>query len=668
MRKIGYRNFAVKILLLSVMAALLTACAKRQSADPERAMEKSVSDSSVSQNERKAETASVTVSANLQREASVSMFSFTDVYGQVYEAALNEEATLHDYDMQYFHSDGLWKSYDAPGYISRIGVDVSKFQGEIDWEKVKAQGIEFAFIRVGNRGYGQEGTLNADGMYLKNIEGAKAAGIDVGVYFYSQAVNEEEAVEEAEFLLGLIDGTELEYPVVFDEEYVVEDEARTDGISAKQFTENALAFCRTIEDAGYEPAIYATMKWEAFALEMEKLNGYPKWYADYEEFPQTPYDFSYWQYTNEGVVEGISGPVDLNLQLISIEEYADRILEEMTVEEKVAQLFVVTPEALSGEGSVKSVSETMKSAMGRYPVGGFIYFADNMASYDQTKALLGDTAAEAERTMKILPFLAVDEEGGTVARVASNPAMGVENVGNMSDIGAFNDPDLAYRAGDAIGTYLSDLGFNLDFAPDADVLTNPDNQVVKKRSFGSDGALVCEMAYAYLEGLQSHDVVGVFKHFPGHGATLSDSHDGYAYTDKTYEELLEEDMLPFIYGIRKEVPVIMTGHISTPGATGNELPASLSPQMTNGILRGDLGYDGLIITDALNMKAISDQYTSGEACILALEAGADMLLMPSDFTAAYEGVLEAVKEGRIDGERLDESVRRILEVKLRYMK
>lgn len=668
MKKNKYEFRVVKVLLLTIMAAvLLTACGKRESAEPETSAGKSVSAADISANETDGEVISVEVSANSQAETSVKMFSFKDVYGQVYEAALNEEADLHDYDMQYFHSDGFWKSYDAPGYTSRVGVDVSKFQGEIDWEKVKAQGIEFAFVRVGNRGYGQEGTLNTDRMYLQNIEGAKAAGIDVGVYFYSQAVNEEEAVEEAEYLLQLIDGIELEYPVVFDEEYVIEDEARTDGISAEQFTKNALAFCRTIENAGYEPVIYATMKWEAYALELEKLNGYRKWYADYEEFPQTPYDFAYWQYTNEAVIDGISGPVDLNLELIPIDAYAERMTEEMTTEEKVAQLFFVTPEALSGEGNVQSASENLKSAMEKYPVGGLIYFADNMTSYDQTKTMLADTEAAAEAAMKIKPFLAVDEEGGTVARVASNPAMGVENVGNMSEIGASGDPDLAYGAGDAIGTYLSDLGFNLDFAPDADVLTNPDNQVVKKRSFGSDAALVSEMTQAYLEGMLSHDVVGVLKHFPGHGATLGDSHEGYAYTDKTYEELLAEDMVPFLDGVKDGALVIMTGHISTPNVTGNELPASLSPQMTTEILRGELGYDGLVITDALNMKAVSDQYTSGEACIMALEAGADMLLMPADFTAAYEGVLSAVYEGRITEERLNESVVRILKVKLQYV-
>ena len=211
MKKNGYGVRTVRAVLVSVMITmLLTACGRQKNTELETAAGESVSAAGISRNEAEQETISKEVSTQLQEDTSVQMFSFKDVYGQVYEVALNEEAALHSYDMEYLRSDGFFKSYHAPGYTSRVGVDVSKFQGEIEWEKVKAQGIGFAFIRVGNRGYGQEGTLNTDNMYLQNIEGAKAAGIDVGVYFYSQAVNEEEAVEEAEYLLQLIDGIELD--------------------------------------------------------------------------------------------------------------------------------------------------------------------------------------------------------------------------------------------------------------------------------------------------------------------------------------------------------------------------------------------------------------------------------------------------------------------------
>lgn len=667
----GKTHMKIKLGLLCLCTGLgmLTGCGKQEETDTginDDASGKMIVQESETEQEAEPEETAEQIQQSSEDEQK--MFSFRDVYGETYEVLLNQEADLHDYDMQYLNTDGLFKSFDEPGYTSRVGIDVSRFQGDIDWQKVKDQGIGFAFIRVGYRGYGQEGTLNTDMKYMQNIEGAKAAGIPVGVYFYSQAVNEQEAVEEAEYVLNLIDGIELEYPVVYDAEYVIEDEARTDHVTAEQFTANTIAFCEKIAGAGYEPVIYATMKWEAYALEMEKVNEYKKWYADYEDFPQTPYEFTYWQYTNEGVLDGISGTVDLNLEIIPIEERAEEILEQMTTEEKVAQLFIVTPEALTGSSNVQSAGEMTRSAMEQYPVGGLVYFAGNMTSYEQTRTMLMDTQRIAGSTMKIMPFLAVDEEGGTVARVANNPAMGINNVGDMSKIGATGDADEAYRAGNVIGAYLNDLGFNLDFAPDADVLTNPENTVVTKRSFGSDPQMVSQMSEAYLEGLEENGIMGSLKHYPGHGSTKADSHEGYAYTEKTWEELEQEDLIPFINGVENNVPMIMAGHISVPGVTNDQLPASLSPVMINDILREDMGYEGIIITDALNMGAVTKQYTSDQACVMALKAGADMLLMPEDFETAYEGVLQAVKENEITEENLDESVKRIIRAKLQYVK
>lgn len=595
------------------------------------------------------------------------MISFRDVYGVTYQVSFNELADTHDYDLSCFTDDGGFKAYEALGYTSRTGIDVSKFQGDIDWQTVRKQGIDYAFIRIGNRGYGEEGTLNTDGKYLQNIEGAKEAGIDVGVYFYSQAVSEEEALEEAEYVLNLLEGIELDYPVVYDAEYVIEAEARTDGVGARQFTKNTIAFCERIEEAGYEPVIYATMKWEAYALQMDRVNKYEKWYADYEELPQTPYDFTYWQYTNEGQLEGIDGPVDLNLEIIPIEERTQELLKGMSKEEKVAQLFIVTPDALTESTGLKAGGEALRQAMQAYPVGGIVYFSNNIETPEQTTALLKDSCLYAKESAALPAFLAVDEEGGSVARVAGNPAMGLENVGDMADVGATGDENRAYEAGKTIGGYLSGLGFNLDFAPDADVLTNPENTVVQKRSFGSEPELVSDMSLAYMEGLAESNVAGCFKHYPGHGATAADTHEGYAYIDKTLDELKETDLIPFIRGIEEGVPMIMAGHISLPDITGDDMPASLSEIMISDILRGDLGYEGLVITDALNMGAVTKQYTSKEACILALEAGVDMLLMPEDFKSAYEGVLDAVNEGRISEETLDEAVKRIIRVKLQYL-
>ena len=175
---------------------------------------------------------------------------------------------------------------------------------------------EFAILRIGYRGYGEEGTLNADEKFEQNMENARKAGIDVGVYFFSQAVNDEEAKEEADFVLEHLKGQELQMPVVYDPEHILEDEARTDGVTGEQFTQNAKVFCKEIEKAGYDAMIYSNMLWEAYELDLEKLLDYPVWYADYEELPQTPYRFSMWQYSSTGIVPGIEGNVDLNIQLL----------------------------------------------------------------------------------------------------------------------------------------------------------------------------------------------------------------------------------------------------------------------------------------------------------------------------------------------------------------
>ena len=222
----------------------------------------------------------------------------------------------------------------------------------------------------------------------------------------------------------------------------------------------------------------------------------------------------------------------------------------------------------------------------------------------------------------------------------------------------------AYRLGEAVGAYLSRMGFNLDFAPVADVLTNPDNTVVKRRSYGSDPQMVAEMVIGNLKGLKQRQVHGCVKHFPGHGATLGDTHEGYSYTDKSWEELKGADAVPFQESISWGVDFVMVGHISLPQVTGNDVPASLSPSVVGGLLREEMGYHGIVLTDALNMKAISGQYTSAQAAVQAILAGNDMVLMPLDFKGAYQGVLDAVENGTITLERLEESLSRILKVKL----
>lgn len=351
--------------------------------------------------------------------------------------------------------------------------------------------------------------------------------------------------------------------------------------------------------------------------------------------------------------------------VLTIDEQIDEMLEGMTLGEKAAQLFVVLPEDLvDGVSCVVQAGDATRKGLETYPVGGIIYMEQNLQSEEQVKGMLRNVQ-QFSRERTGLPLLTcVDEEGGTVARVAGSGNFDVTNVGNMSEIGASGDTERARQAGETIGTYLSELGFNLDFAPDADVWSNPANEIVRYRSFGTDPKRVSEMSMAVLDGLMSKGVTGVIKHFPGHGATEGDTHKGYAYTNKTWEELESCELIPFQTGIEQNVPMIMAAHISLPNVTGDETPASLSHEIVTKRLREQMGYDGVVVTDAMNMGAVADNYEPAEAAVKALQAGVDLILMPEDFRAAYQGVMDAVEDGTLSKKRIDHSLRRILRLKL----
>lgn len=345
-------------------------------------------------------------------------------------------------------------------------------------------------------------------------------------------------------------------------------------------------------------------------------------------------------------------------------DQAAELLASMTLEEKVAQLFIVTPEGLTGYSTVTEAGEATHSAIQQYPVGGFIYMAQNLQTPAQVQSMIAQVQSWSDERIGLPMFISVDEEGGTVTRFGNNGNFSLGRISSMQEIGATGDPQNAYDVGVRIGSFLQELGFNMDNAPDADVLTNPANTVIGTRSFGSDCNLVSQMVLAEMQGLQEQNVIPVLKHYPGHGATEADTHQGYAYTGKTLDEMLTNELVPFTAGIQAGAQVIMAAHISCPNITGDNTPASLSKVMLTDVLRGQLGYQGIIITDALNMGAVSEQYTSAQAAVLALQAGADILLMPADFQAAYNGVLNAVADGTLTEERINESVLRILQLKL----
>lgn len=343
----------------------------------------------------------------------------------------------------------------------------------------------------------------------------------------------------------------------------------------------------------------------------------------------------------------------------------NEIISGMTLEEKAAQLFMITPEALTGMDPVTAAGETTRKALEEYPVGGIIYFRKNLVNPEQVRTMTANIQTYAMERTGLPLLLSVDEEGGSVTRFGNNSGFDFDASADMKAIGESGDPQQAYELGERLGSFLYDLGINMDNAPDADVLSNPQNTVVRDRSFGSDCEVVSEMALAELRGLESQGVIGMLKHFPGHGATAGDTHEGYAYTDASLEEMKANELVPFADGIEAGVDVIMVGHISCPQVTGDDLPASLSEKMTTQILRQEMGYDGFLITDAMNMGAVSENYSSSEAAVAAIRAGIDMILMPQDFQQAYEGILNAVESGELTEERIDESLRRITALKLK---
>lgn len=238
---------------------------------------------------------------------------FVDAWGDWFETTINPNIKKHDYDFSLLERNGDDIRYEGdPRYTLKKGIDVSHHQNAIDWEKVKAAGYDFAFIRIVYRGYGSSGSLNLDREYRSNIIHAKEAGLQTGVYVFSQAINEAEAEEEAQMVIDHLQDITLDLPVVYDPELIRDDTARTDNVTGEQFTKNTIAFCEKIKAAGFQPMIYSNMYWEAFLFDLEQLKEYPIWYADYENIPQTPYAFTFWQYSESGNVDGIEGVTDLN--------------------------------------------------------------------------------------------------------------------------------------------------------------------------------------------------------------------------------------------------------------------------------------------------------------------------------------------------------------------
>lgn len=352
----------------------------------------------------------------------------------------------------------------------------------------------------------------------------------------------------------------------------------------------------------------------------------------------------------------------------------DQMIAAMPLEEKIGQLFIVEPESLmnipveaelngyTGDGST-SFNEIMQAAVAQYHPGGIIMFGKNITDPAQIRKF----TADFQNSSAIPLFMALDEEGGAVARLANNGSFDVTEYESMEAIGDTGDPTQAFSVGTTIGKYIKEYGFNLDFAPDADVNSNPDNIVIGDRSFGSDPVMVGSMVGSAVQGFHAAGVMCCAKHFPGHGDTAEDTHEGYVSVTKTWQQLSAAELIPFRSAILSGTDFIMTAHIACPNVTNDALPASLSYTLITEKLRGELGFQGVVITDAMAMGAITQNYTSGDAAVKAVEAGVDVILLPSDFAGAYGTLLQYVKEGRISEQRINESLRRILTLKLKYL-
>lgn len=360
------------------------------------------------------------------------------------------------------------------------------------------------------------------------------------------------------------------------------------------------------------------------------------------------------------------------------------IIDKMTLEQKVAQLFVVSPETLTGVDSVQYAGDMTYQALQDYPVGGIVFAKDNIDSSSQFGTMTDNLQSYSEDISGLPLFLAAAEEGGSASVLGNNDNLDeyYENsysdddsdyssssansvhsgAPSMSEIGRKDDSTNAYEAGKSIGSLMSAYGLNLDLAPVADVLSG-NSTGIGNRTFGTDAQTVSDMALEVIRGIQEEDVNAAMKYFPGYGAASSNL-SGFPVINSSLDELKKKEFLPYSNAIAQGLDFVVVGHISVPNVTGDDTPASLSEKMISEVLRKDLGFKEIVMTDYLNDKTIVKNYGAADAAVKAIQAGADLLLEPDDLEAAYEGVLKAVKKGDITEDRLDESIYRILRVKL----
>ena len=332
---------------------------------------------------------------------------------------------------------------------------------------------------------------------------------------------------------------------------------------------------------------------------------------------------------------------------------AETLLAGMSLYEKLCQMIIARPKDVTGVSPVTLAGKATQAALEKYPVGGLLYDTSNMVGPDQVRALTANTRSY----MAITPILVCDEEGGSVARLMNT--VGTTKIGPMLSY-AEQGTETAFSNAETIARDMADFGFNADFAPVADVWSNPENTVIGDRAYSTDFEQAAGLVAAAVEGFHAGGVACTLKHFPGHGDTQTDSHFGEAFVTRTLDELRERELLPFKAGIEAGADMVMIGHLVC--SEIDDMPAPFSLRIVTELLRGELGFNGVVVTDALEMQALQD-YSIGDRCVRAVLAGVDLLLCPGDMDAALEALQTAVRDGLISEKRVDESVLRILSMK-----
>ena len=355
---------------------------------------------------------------------------------------------------------------------------------------------------------------------------------------------------------------------------------------------------------------------------------------------------------------------------ISEDDTTEQMIEKMTLEQKIGQMLMLAIRSWKNERVSDTIPKEIENAIRENDIGNIILFAENFSSIESTVRLT--ESLQNSLNIGIPMFIGVDQEGGNVVRLSN----GCSLIGNMA-LGAIGEEADAFAAGSITGEQLAALGINLNFSPSLDVNNNPQNPVINIRSFSEDPEIVSKLGVSMIKGLESQNITACAKHFPGHGDTATDSHHKLPLIDKSYDQIKSMELVPFQAAINNGINMIMTAHIQFPQVESDEknglvLPATLSKKIITDILKGDMGFNGVVITDSMQMDAIASNFTTEEACILAVNAGVDIILMPINLAEEksidaleklIDALVSAVSSGEISEDRINDAVKRILTAK-----